>query len=76
MSWPNAKGSLTDCADTALPEAPDWGYVRGLLHALWGDAKENIPYSHEQKREWARLLEALEHMARRGRERSSPEPDR
>ena len=72
---PNAKSSLT-VLTTPIPEPPDWGYVRGLLLALWGDAKEGTPYSREQKRKWARLLEAVEYMARRGGERSSFEPHR
>src|SRR5262245_29872641 len=57
-----------------VPQAPDWDYVLGLLHTLWGDAKDGNPYDREQKRRWMLLLDALEQLARRC-ERNRPELD-
>jgi hypothetical protein len=45
------------------PDWNDWNDIFALLHGLWGDARGGIPYDRNQKRKWARLLEALELLA-------------
>jgi hypothetical protein len=54
----------------SMPPVPcrraEWEHVFALLHALWGDAKSGTPYNREQKRKWARLLDALQYQATHG----------